>query len=241
MSGNNNALFNQKIRVLPSTDYTISCNSVVNNFAFAFYDKNNQFISRESLNNRKTMTKTSPANAKYLKVQFNYDNVTTVTQSIIDSLNIMLNQGSSVLQYEDYVEKGIYILNNNNVYLPYLKIEDIDDKYYNPGDRYISSTNVSHEGFVSGGGKDIYVTLKPPKRLDKVSSVAVNTLKLNIRGISGYIGTSGADFKSYVSSAIIPSSKDAIVIVLTNSSGWGATNNTPVVVAGASAIELTFS
>ena len=136
---------------------------------------------------------------------------------------------------------AIWVRTNTGTWGEWKRIVTDDEIYYKPGDKYNSSTNVSHEGFITGGGKEIYVTVKPQKKLNNVSNVTVNTLKLNIRGISGYVGTSGADFKSYVSSAIIPASKDAIVIVLTNSSGWDATNNTPVVVAGTSAIELTFS
>lgn len=142
------------------------------------------------------------------------------------------------------VNPKIYIRNYTGSWNEWTKIVDDREIYYKAGDTIVLSSNASFNGFVTGGGNTLYMTIIPPKRLDKVSVITINSLKLNIRGITGYIGGgSGVDFSSYVSLATLSNSKDAIVIGLTNSNGWGVLNNTPISVAPSNntAVSITFS
>ena len=137
--GNNNALFDQIIRVLPNTSYTISCKQIVYNYAFAIYDENNNFITRRFENSVSSMTQVMPQNAAYIRVQFNYDNVTTITQSIIDTLNVMLVQGPTSVPYEPYVDNQIHIKNKNGVFEEFFEESKLNQENYSLGEQKIGT------------------------------------------------------------------------------------------------------
>lgn len=103
-TGNTNALFDGYIEVNSNTQYVISTNTSIRNVAISEFDSSQIFIQRnQSSNNVSLLTITTTANTKYVRVQFNYDNSTTITQTIIDGLELQLESGSSRTSYEPYV------------------------------------------------------------------------------------------------------------------------------------------
>lgn len=72
-------------------------------------------------------------NTKYIRIFMSKDNSTTMTQSIIDSFNIMLVLGTKVAEYEPYLHnEKIHILNDNNMYEEFMKKEEKTILYDNP-------------------------------------------------------------------------------------------------------------
>lgn len=119
---NNNALFDF-IEVFPNTFYTISFDVAIFGGSIVFYDENKIFISRKPITSTGGIV-TTTNNTKYIRIFINKDNSTTMTQEIIDILNVMLNQGSEPEKYEPFInEEKIYILNDNNVYEEFMKKE----------------------------------------------------------------------------------------------------------------------
>ena len=115
LNASTNALFNGYIAVEPNTSYTMSCNKSVNNLGISEFNGSQTFIKRTQANSATSNTIITDSSTRYLRVQFNYDNSTTITQTIIDGLEIMLNKGTTALPYVPY-EKGWYIKKNIGKY-----------------------------------------------------------------------------------------------------------------------------
>lgn len=63
-----------------------------------------------------------------------------------------------------------------------------------------------------------------------VSGITVSSLICSMRHVGGgYLGGSNADLTSYITLASLERAQGLIRIGLTNSVGWGITNNTPLV------------
>lgn len=100
-----NCLFDNYIRVTPNTTYIFSSNKNVRNMAIHEFDDDKTFVKRNgSVNNVSSYLITTTATTKYLKAQFNYDNTTTITQTIINNCALQLEQGSTATTYEPYTE-----------------------------------------------------------------------------------------------------------------------------------------
>lgn len=100
---NQTALFNQYIPVEASTKYTISSNTRVQNMNIVYYDSDKTFISRTGTQTQiSSRTITTPANATYIRFQFSYNGSSTVTQQIIDGLELQAELGEERTTYEEY-------------------------------------------------------------------------------------------------------------------------------------------
>ena len=101
-SNNQNGRGNNYISVLPNTTYTLSCNTNVTNLRLSEYASDKTHIQRDVANNINYLTITTTANTYFLRWSLNYDNSTIVTQTIINSLELQLEKGSSSSSYEPY-------------------------------------------------------------------------------------------------------------------------------------------
>lgn len=143
-----NALFNQHIPVKAGETYTVKANQNVFNMYMNFFEADGTFISYQgSATTTQQITVTAPQNAEYALLQFNYDGSTTVTSTIIDSLDLMIVQGQTAGTYEAYVEKEILVKNDNGVF------EEFYNEYKIPAfikSKVVSDTPDSN-GFVTTG------------------------------------------------------------------------------------------
>ena len=103
VAGNTNALFNGYIKVAPNTAYTLSFKSRVYNMIMSEWNESKTFVKQNIKSASTSYTITTQATTEYLRVNFNYNGSTTVTQDIIDSLDIQLELGSTATAYEPYV------------------------------------------------------------------------------------------------------------------------------------------
>lgn len=111
------------------------------------------------------------------------------------------------------------------------KWTEIGDAYI-PGDSIsISGSNKPMPGFITSSGKDLCfsVSLAYPISYE-VSKVTLKSGKLTVRGISGYV-LDGADAKN-IGTIDVNKTIFGIGVVITSSSAFNATNNTPVSVVG---------
>ena len=126
-------------------------------------------------------------------------------------------------------------------------VATLDDIYYKSGDKY---TNVGYHvlpGFITGGAKQIGLTLTVDKSLKNISTITVNKLSIIMRGISGYVD--GSSYKDYIATgytvSAVKSSNSTIYITITSDNVFtDATNNTSLTALASSAagnLELTFN
>lgn len=86
------------IAIQPSTTYTFSINEVSQRYCLYYYDKNKAFISADT--SLRTGTFTSLSNAYYINFRcFGADYTANYP-----NLKVMLNEGSTALEYEPYIE-----------------------------------------------------------------------------------------------------------------------------------------
>ena len=112
-SQNFTALFNQYINIEENIEVTFGVKQNISQYGLIFYNKNKTYISRTTGGNNNVLTATTPKNTKYMRIQFNYNNTDTMTQSIIDSLEPRVNLGSTKKEYVAFGSKSYPITLSN--------------------------------------------------------------------------------------------------------------------------------
>ena len=104
ISNNQNGRGSNYIPVLPNTTYTLSANKNIHQLRLSEYQQDKTHIKRDVSNQTvSSYTVTTSANTYFVRWSLNYDNSTTVTQTIINSIDLMLEQNSTASSYEPYV------------------------------------------------------------------------------------------------------------------------------------------
>jgi microcystin-dependent protein len=124
---------------------------------------------------------------------------------------------------------------------------------YKPGDTYsivLPTTNSvgagSFGGALSNSNTELRFVIFTHRGLDKISSITVNAMRLNVRHPDGgYIGASGSitggyDFLANYSVTAIKGGSNTISIVVKSSGSFGYTNNCPISIEP-NEIRLTFN
>lgn len=104
-SENQSYILNQYISVKGGTTYTYSSNQSLTNMSVFSYDSTKTFIKRETIKySVSSATITIDSNAKYVVLGGNYNNSTTISQIILDGLDLMFELGDTATEYVKYVE-----------------------------------------------------------------------------------------------------------------------------------------
>lgn len=111
------------------------------------------------------------------------------------------------------------------------------DIFYYTGDTYTNAYHLYANGTVTSGAKDIIFPFTLPKRLDKISSIVVESYNISCRTVAGTYAFDGVS--SGLNIRCDKCDNQNIRFIITNSDGWGITNNTPV--AMGFSIKLNFS
>lgn len=168
------------------------------------------------------MAKITYDDKSYLNLNGNIPNVNKVTDNDMNEIKSVVNTNYDAMMDELYYKNGDTIeLGNNNV----------------PG-LYVAS------GLITGSTQSVLVTLVTPKRLDNITSITINSINVEARGISGYlnsesgyieyVGKSGYTITAWVSSL------NTIGIRITKSSAFtNVNNNTPITLDGYFAFTLS--
>lgn len=127
------------LKLEPNTTYTMSSNisKTSNNTADLFFASGyNASVSTDANGvwNGQSRTVTSDENG-YVTVAYRKQ-LTSQAPSLIDAW-YQIEQGSTATTYEEYVEPGIYVKNNNNVYEEFISKESLDN--YSTGEKRIGT------------------------------------------------------------------------------------------------------
>lgn len=90
------------IQIEPDTDYTLSATGTTI-LRMYWFEADKTFISPRTETNGTSFTRTSPSNAKYMRIVV-VKNGSTMDKETAKACNIMLNSGSSALPYEPYTD-----------------------------------------------------------------------------------------------------------------------------------------
>ena len=159
MNAGTNCIFDY-IKVKPSKDYIFSSNKSLTNIAVYYYDKFWAFISRSVVQNKNSSKFTIPDNCKYIRLGFNYDNVTTITQELINTLDFQLEENTEVTKFQLHQKNTLLILLNAPLRSLPNGVKDIayikNNKLY--VDRYVGSVvlNGSENWKISSTGTPNY-------------------------------------------------------------------------------------
>ena len=115
-NANANALFNNYIFVQPSTSYTYSSSHSNRNMAVSYFTSSFTFISRDIARNGNKLTFTTPNNCVCIRLQANYDDSTTMNESVVQSMNLQLELGSTDTSFEAYQGQSYEVNLGKNLY-----------------------------------------------------------------------------------------------------------------------------
>lgn len=122
VSQNFTATFNHKIEVEVGETYCFSTNTNVDNLVISMFGENDTYKTRTKISNTDRIVQLIPNNVSYIYVAVNYNNSSTMTSSIIDNLEIMVEHNNTRTEpYEDYSEAT----SNSSKQ----EIDEIDEEY----------------------------------------------------------------------------------------------------------------
>ena len=110
-------------------------------------------------------------------------------------------------------------------------IATTDDIYYQNNEKFVNNGYYSANGYLTGAGKQMMITIPLPKNLKNIKSVTVNKFAPVIRGIGGYVN--GSQYIDYITTAgytinPIIAAPNAISFQIIKETEFGGSNNTPV-------------
>lgn len=121
-TANNNALFDY-IEVEPNTTYTMSVSQTINTMMIGEYNSSKTWLARPLQNNVSSLTITTSANTKYLRVAINKDSSSTMTQALVDGLQPQLEKGDTATNYAPYQKlDDEYIMSTINYTIRVIKV-----------------------------------------------------------------------------------------------------------------------
>ena len=109
------------IKVKPNTQYTISSNTVMKTLRLHEYNKDKTYIKFTYSTDKEKLTIVTSENTKYLRFSGNYNSPSSYTQSVIDGLGIILEEGNIRTSYEEHQEQS---------YIMPVQQEMLEDDYF---------------------------------------------------------------------------------------------------------------
>ena len=97
------------IKVKPNTQYTISSNTVMKTLRLHEYNKDKTYIKFTYSTDKEKLTIVTSENTKYLRFSGNYNSPSSYTQSVIDGLGIILEEGNIRTSCEEHQEQSYII------------------------------------------------------------------------------------------------------------------------------------
>lgn len=119
-----NRIVTDYIEIQENTNYVISSSNDSLYEYVCYYDENKNFISATSWLDRLNATFETPNDAKFILVCFKLEEAGSATINSTDVTNLQLEQGSTATEYEEYIDKEIYVKNDNGVYELFDKVEE---------------------------------------------------------------------------------------------------------------------
>lgn len=155
----------------------------------------------------------------------------------------------ALIEFENYPSTDTAInasnLNNNfnelNALINNLSNKVDNELYYKSGDTYVLGRMIEAGGYLTGSAQSIRFSIAVPKRLDNISSVAINTLNVAIRKSNGgYLINGDVLTESNLTVTAYVCEPNYIDFYIANSGVYDGTNNTPIGVA-INSLNMTFN
>lgn len=102
------------IEIESNESYTISSITSPTAIVVHYFNSNKQWQERTIYQNVNEIHITNTSDYPYIRISFNYDDTTTVTQSIIDSMQFQVEPGMVATRYAEYQNYGIQNGTNSN-------------------------------------------------------------------------------------------------------------------------------
>ena len=148
------------IEIKPNTSYAISTNTTVSFLCAQEFDENKNLISNHSSSDTNQNIFTSQNNAKYIRFWVNLDLSTIMTEQVIINLQVMLEQNTTVTEYEPYVQKEILLKNTNGEFEKFVNIDEIlklETRQLTVSQEYFSTIDVN---FVQKMGRVVIIDFR---------------------------------------------------------------------------------
>ena len=170
-----------------------------------------------------------------------------ITQNMDTGKAIKINADGIIDIYEDGgITNGLsecHLHFPRNVFTDTLAV--ISDFNYKNGETFSNTSYYTAYGHLTGGGKQLLITIPLPKNLKNIKSVTVNKFAPVIRGIGGYVN--GSKYIDYITTAgytvnPIIAAPNAISVQVIKDTEFGGSNNTPVsLLFNTGGLDLTFN
>lgn len=156
VTGANNEVTSDYIEIESGKDYTLSIENWEGEqmwVGISLYDENKTFIERwDKYDASVTVPSTATQNAKYIRTSNRYNS---------NNIQIMLEQNSTATTYEDYIEKEIYVKNDNGVFERFYSESEMNKQNYSQTEQKIGTWI---------DGKTLY-----RKTIFKIAKITANT------------------------------------------------------------------
>ena len=130
----NNEVTSDYIEIEKGKDYTLSIENWEGEqmwVGISLYDENKTFIERwDKYDASVTVPSTATQNAKYIRTSNRYNS---------NNIQIMLEQNSTATTYEDYIEKEIYVKNENGVFERFYSENELSQQNYSATEQKIGT------------------------------------------------------------------------------------------------------
>ena len=148
----------------------------------------------------------------------------------------------ALIEFENYPSTDTAInATNLNINFNDLSNKIDNELYYKSGDTYVLGRMIEAGGYLTGSAQSIRFSIAVPKRLDNVSSVAINTLNVAIRKSNGgYLINGDVLTESNLTVTAYVCEPNYIDFYIANSGTYDGTNNTPIGVA-INSLNMTFN
>ena len=124
-------------------------------------------------------------------------------------------------------------------------IATTDDIYYQNNEKFVNTGYYATSSYLTGGGKQMMITITLPKNLKNIKSVTVNKFAPVIRGVSGYVN--GSQYIDYITTAgytvkPIIAAPNVVSFQVIKDTEFGGSNNTPIaLVFNTGGLDITFN
>ena len=170
-----------------------------------------------------------------------------ITQNMDTGKAIKINADGIIDIYEEGgITNGLsecHLHFPRNVFTDTLAV--ISDFNYKNGEKFSNTGYYTAYGHLTGGGKQLLITIQLPKNLKNIKSVTVHKFAPVIRGIGGYVN--GSKYIDYITTAgytvnPIIAAPNAISVQVIKDTEFGGSNNTPVsLLFNTGGLDLTFN
>lgn len=218
------ACYDKYFEVEPNTTYSFSSSHSNTNMAILWFDENKNWISRVATTDATSASGTSPATAKYARLQVRYETSTGISYWLLGSMALQFEQGS-VSSYEPFVCYELCGLGDDGaggyLYRDGIYKNLTDNKWYVHKETNKIVFDGTESWQATSGANPFYVTFSPTAAGNYCDSVCSH-----FRNLKAYPSASG--YFAIRSDGTSLSFNNSATATLSDWKTWLGSNNTAV-------------